>query len=498
MMLGQSGDAISSPVGQQQAVALAVPLEDVADVAAASDIVEVVGTATHVTAEDYSLLGKVGGGGKPMRQVRFPGQGVPRWTPEEDQLLMDLVAELGVGSWKDIAPRLIHERSAEAVMQHYNILIGKRRKLGDKGEGDDEAGAAGAGSGASDEVDEAAKTSKAVAAEQRRREKLERDEERRVKAAQKDLERQLKERDRAEAHAAKDRARQEREQKAAAKALRASMPKKPRTSYLHFCIETRSTLLELHPGLPMVELAKVQGEKWQALPDEEKARYAGLAEEDVLRYQREMREGGWPLDGHKRDSTSGSGAASGAASGGGGGAAATAAAGSSKRQKKGAEPGLIAWALPKGWRVPEEKPTAEQLTFENERGDALVGKRILYNWAGVGWCLGIIEIRNEDRRFKLGADYVNFWVYYEVDVRDSLLPRAAACCCVLLRAAACGRVLLRAAACCCVLLRAAATRAHRLELGHSVPWLSPVCVPGLGHALWRRFAEEPVAARAAP
>ena len=83
MMLGQSGDAISSPVGQQQAVALAVPLEDVADVAAASDIVEVVGTATHVTAEDYSLLGKVGGGGKPMRQVRFPGQGVPRWTPEE-------------------------------------------------------------------------------------------------------------------------------------------------------------------------------------------------------------------------------------------------------------------------------------------------------------------------------------------------------------------------------------------------------------------------------
>ena len=32
-------------------------------------------------------------------------------------------------------------------------------------------------------------------------------------------------------------------------------------------------------------------------------------------------------------------------------------------------------------------------------------------------CEGVIELRNEDRRFKLGADYVNFWVYYEVDVR---------------------------------------------------------------------------------
>jgi hypothetical protein len=91
-----------------------------------------------------------------------------------------------------------------------------------------------------------------------------------------------------------------------------------------------------------------------------------------------------------------------------------------------------------------------------------VGKRILYNWAGVGWCLGIIEIRNEDRRFKLGADYVNFWVYYEVDVRDSLLPRAAACCRVLLRAAACCCVLLRAAACCCRVLlpRASACCCH--------------------------------------
>jgi hypothetical protein len=33
----------------------------------------------------------------------------------------------------------------------------------------------------------------------------------------------------------------------------------------------------------------------------------------------------------------------------------------------------------------------------------------------VGWCEGVIEERNSEKRFKLGSDYVNFWVYYALD-----------------------------------------------------------------------------------
>ena len=79
----------------------------------------------------------------------------------------------------------------------------------------------------------------------------------------------------------------------------------------------------------------------------------------------------------------------------------------------------IEWYVPDGFTVQEEAPTAEQLAFDMKKGDevagqALVGRRLMYNWEGVGWCEGVIEARNTDKRFQMGGEPVTFWVYYEL------------------------------------------------------------------------------------
>ena len=54
-----------------------------------------------------------------------------------------------------------------------------------------------------------------------------------------------------------------------------------------------------------------------------------------------------------------------------------------------------------GFKIADEPPSAEQLTFSKEKevpGDALVGISILYNWLVVGWCVGQIVERNTDGR----------------------------------------------------------------------------------------------------
>ena len=60
-------------------------------------------------------------------------------------------------------------------------------------------------------------------------------------------------------------------------------------------------------------------------------------------------------------------------------------------------------------------PTPEQLEFGNAAGDALVGRQVLYNWEGVGWCTGVIESRNNSAAKRVGGQPVNFIVYYDVD-----------------------------------------------------------------------------------
>ena len=45
------------------------------------------------------------------------------------------------------------------------------------------------------------------------------------------------------------------------------------------------------------------------------------------------------------------------------------------------------FVLPAGCRVAAPPPD-EQLIFGSSSGDALIGRRLLYRWAGAGWCLG--------------------------------------------------------------------------------------------------------------
>ena len=53
------------------------------------------------------------------------------------------------------------------------------------------------------------------------------------------------------------------------------MPKKPKSSYLFYCDEVREELKAANPDKSVVDLAKLQGEGWKALPPEEVRRCLG-------------------------------------------------------------------------------------------------------------------------------------------------------------------------------------------------------------------------------
>ena len=88
-------------------------------------------------------------GPAPPRRGRAPGLKVPRWTPTEDELLKQLVGIHGLKAWNTVAADLEKGggaplRSGTAVEQHYQILMGKRRRSGasvDKGDDTDALGA---------------------------------------------------------------------------------------------------------------------------------------------------------------------------------------------------------------------------------------------------------------------------------------------------------------------------------------------------------------------
>ncbi|ORZ17663.1 high mobility group box domain-containing protein [Absidia repens] len=65
-------------------------------------------------------------------------------------------------------------------------------------------------------------------------------------------------------------------------------PKKNYSSYLHFCDEQRPQLAKEHPTFNQPELAKLLGEMWKALSDEDKKPYQEVASQDKERYDQEM------------------------------------------------------------------------------------------------------------------------------------------------------------------------------------------------------------------
>jgi HMG (high mobility group) box len=69
-----------------------------------------------------------------------------------------------------------------------------------------------------------------------------------------------------------------------------SMPKRPAGAYVFFTNFMRPKVLAEFQGITFVDLGKVMGERWRALPPEEKKRFEDMAAEDKIRFQREMQE----------------------------------------------------------------------------------------------------------------------------------------------------------------------------------------------------------------
>ena len=211
--------------------------------------------------------------------------------------------------------------------------------------------------------------------------------------------------------------------KAAKKEAKANMPKKPKSSYLIFAEEARDVIKAEQPELSMTGLAKVMGERWRALSEEVRQGYVAKHVVDRERYEAEMKAAGLPLVAPKEPkprkepkekkvkkqparkrkkgpATDGDDDEEEEME-------------EEEEEEEGEEEEEIAWYVPEGYTVQEAAPTAGELDFAAEEaaeGDVLLGRRLLYRWEGVGWCEGVVEERNRDERFKLGGDFVNFWV----------------------------------------------------------------------------------------
>ena len=55
----------------------------------------------------------------PQKKKRASGVPVPRWTPEEEVRLQQLVEELGEKAWEEVAERLGGGRSGSGIDQHW-------------------------------------------------------------------------------------------------------------------------------------------------------------------------------------------------------------------------------------------------------------------------------------------------------------------------------------------------------------------------------------------
>ena len=64
------------------------------------------------------------------KRRRRSGGSAQRWSPGEETTLRELVTELGVKRWAEIAERLSTGRTAAGVEQHWQIMSGKRKRNG--------------------------------------------------------------------------------------------------------------------------------------------------------------------------------------------------------------------------------------------------------------------------------------------------------------------------------------------------------------------------------
>ena len=84
-------------------------------------------SAAEVSAVAHAVGGAVDG---EKQRRRRSGGSAQRWSPGEETTLRELVTELGVKRWAEIAERLSTGRTAAGVEQHWQIMSGKRKRNG--------------------------------------------------------------------------------------------------------------------------------------------------------------------------------------------------------------------------------------------------------------------------------------------------------------------------------------------------------------------------------
>lgn len=67
-------------------------------------------------------------------------------------------------------------------------------------------------------------------------------------------------------------------------------PKRARGSFVFFTFDMRPKVMAEYPGIKFVDMGVILGERWRALPADDKQKYEDMAHEDKMRFNREMEE----------------------------------------------------------------------------------------------------------------------------------------------------------------------------------------------------------------
>lgn len=65
-------------------------------------------------------------------------------------------------------------------------------------------------------------------------------------------------------------------------------PKRARGSFVFFTFDMRPKVMEEYPGIKFVEMGVILGKRWRALTTEDKQKYEEMAQDDKLRFNKEM------------------------------------------------------------------------------------------------------------------------------------------------------------------------------------------------------------------
>lgn len=65
-------------------------------------------------------------------------------------------------------------------------------------------------------------------------------------------------------------------------------PKHPSSSYIFYFNSERGKVLKAHPDMSVTDVSKEVGKRWRALKESQKTKFKKIADEDKLRYQKEM------------------------------------------------------------------------------------------------------------------------------------------------------------------------------------------------------------------